>query len=272
MLNPFRLLQIYNDLNKGQSILQENKPMNVKISSLLTLFGSLAGTVGLPTLATNWVHSHLSVYMGFVVAACLLHAILPSLFTDPSAAEQKASGLSGTQLPLFLLFAFILCGHPLTIHAQTVAPAPLITTPLASTQLQNLYAAGASYNPGGSPGIAGTALYAHNLNTGATLPTFAFTVADAVTTSVKPFTVSTNIGVGIAQQVTTIAKVPIYMPTSAGVSWTGTNTGWSWTSGVLVPIKVKSVYLIPAVRFLKSSVSNNSGYQLMGSFLIGWGE
>jgi hypothetical protein len=147
-----------------------------------------------------------------------------------------------------------------------------VSTPPAPQGTQNLYAAGASYNPGGSPGIAGSALYARNLNTGATLPTFAFTSVDAVTTSVKPFTVSTNVGAGIAQQVATLGKIPIYMPTAVGISWNGANTGWQWNGGALISIPVKGFYLMPSVRFLKSSVSNNSGYQLIGGLLVGWGK
>lgn len=148
-----------------------------------------------------------------------------------------------------------------------------ITSPPAPTQIQNLYAAGASYNVGGSPAVAGTALYARNLNTGASMPTFAFTSIDAVPNTVKPLTVTSNIGIGIAQEVATLGKFHVYLPTAAGISWSGGNTGWQWNGGALVSIPLPhSLYLMPSVRFLKSSVSNGTGYQPIIGLLLGWGQ
>ena len=132
------------------------------------------------------------------------------------------------------------------LAAQTNAP----------TEIQNIYAAGGSYSINAQPAIAGTALYARNLNTGAALPTFAFTVVDASPATLKPFTVTSNVGLGIAQQVLTLGKVPVYVPTAAGISWTGSNTGWQWNGGAIASIHIKGqYYLMPSVRFLKSSVS-----------------
>lgn len=154
--------------------------------------------------------------------------------------------------------------------AQSPVTPPSVATP---TQIQNLYAAGASYNVGGSPAVAGTALYARNLNTGASMPTFAFTSIDAVPNTLKPLTVTSNIGIGIAQEVATLGKLHVYVPTAAGISWSGANTGWQWNGGGLVSIPLPhSLYLMPSVRFLKSSVSNGSGYQPIVGLLLGWGQ
>jgi hypothetical protein len=141
------------------------------------------------------------------------------------------------------------------------------TTP---ANIQNLYVAGGSYNFNASPSIAGTALYAH-LTT--TTGTYAFTVVDAVPTTIKPFPVTSNIGAGLAQKMFTIHKISLYMPTAAGISWTGANVGWQWTGGGAATIPLKhSFYLVPTVRFLKSSVSGGSGYQPMFSLLFGFGK
>ncbi len=131
----------------------------------------------------------------------------------------------------------------------------------ATADLQNIYAGGISYSVG---------LYAHLVgNTG----TYAFTAVDALPNTVKPFTVSTNIGAGIGQKVTTIGKIGIYMPTAAGISFNGANTGWQWNGGVLASIHVKgSYYVMPSARFLKSSVSNGSGYQPIVGVLLAWGQ
>lgn len=151
--------------------------------------------------------------------------------------------------------------------AQTATPTP---TPVpAATGPANIYAAGISYNPGASPAIAGTGLYARQLIGG----TYAFTAIDALPATLKPFTVDTNISVGVAQKVATIAGVPIYVPTAAGISWSGKNTGWACSTGALAWIKIKGQWAIaPNVRVLKSSVSGGAGYGVVGGFLLGWGK
>jgi hypothetical protein len=152
-----------------------------------------------------------------------------------------------------------------------LATALLLSLPcFAQTPIQNLYAAGGSYNFNATPAVAGTALYAHYV---ADPGTYAFTVIDALPNNTKPFVVTTNVGMGIAQRVFTIGKVSLFMPTAAGISWTGTNTGWQWTGGAAATIPLKhNLYLMPTVRFLKSSVSGGSGYQPVIGLLFSFGQ
>lgn len=135
----------------------------------------------------------------------------------------------------------------------------------------NIYGFGGSFNNTASPAIAGTGLYAHRFTDQGT---FAFTVIDALPNTLKPFTVTTNVGVGIAQRIATVGKIPIYVPTTAGISWTGANTGWAWTTGGMAAIRIKQTnwYVMPTVRVAKSSVSNGSGYQPIVGVLVGWGQ
>lgn len=147
----------------------------------------------------------------------------------------------------------------------------LVSAAFAQTLPTNVYAGGVSYNNAGTPSIAGTALYARLVSPDS--GTYAFTVADVLPSSFRPFTVTTNIGVGVAQKLFTIGKVPIFAPASAGVSFSGTNTGWAWSGGALASIKVKNNWHVyPNVRFVKSSVSNGTGYQLIPGVLFGWGQ
>lgn len=151
--------------------------------------------------------------------------------------------------------------------ALLLFPAPM------RAQVQNLYAAGVSYNAGASSPVSGTGLYSHEAS--ASLHTYLFSAVDALPETVKPFTVSTNMGAGIAEKVVTIGKFPVYVPSSAGISFNGTNTGWEWNAGALtvIPLKAGSHYVIvPTVRFLKSSVSGGSGYQPIVGVLFGWGS
>lgn len=161
-------------------------------------------------------------------------------------------------LALFVAAVLSLVGVG-TVSAQTAAPAPVA----------NIYAAGASYNVGATPAIAGTGLYAHALipSTG----TYAFTVVDVLPTTVKPLTVNTDFSAGIAQKLFSINNVPFYVPTAAGISFNGKDTGWDWNTGILASVHLKgNFYLLPNVRVVKSSVTNGTGYQPIVGVLFSW--
>src|SRR5215469_2649328 len=134
----------------------------------------------------------------------------------------------------------------------------LILPAFGQSSPTNIYAVGASWNPGASPAFAGSALYAHAVDSSGT---FAFTQLDILPASLKPFIVLSNVSAGVAQKALTVKGVNFYIPGSAGVSFTGQNVGWAWSSGVIASVRVKSFRIMPNVRFLKSSVNNVAGYQ-----------
>lgn len=143
--------------------------------------------------------------------------------------------------------------------------------PCAAQDVSNLYMAGGSYSPGAQPSVAGSALYAHQINSNGT---YAFSAVDALPASVKPFTVTTSVGVGIAQRIATIGKVNIFAPTEAGVAWTGQSVGWSWDFGLGAPFQINAknnLWLMPTVRVKKASVGGGS-YQPIIGVLFGWGK
>ena len=153
------------------------------------------------------------------------------------------------------------------------ATAQTTATPTTPATVTNVYMGGLSYNPGASPAVAGTAIYAHEVNDSGT---YAFTVVDALPNTGKPFSINTQFGVGIAQRVATIADVPIYGQTSAGIAYTGTNTGWAYTGGMLAMFKLKPYkdgffFVAPTARFVKASVGS-SGFQPIGGVEFGWGK
>jgi hypothetical protein len=248
-MNPvevFKLLSLY---NKWKSINAAKGTVMSKIAQYLHLAVTLFGVLGVPQLAQKWLAEpgHTAIFTILVSISVLLHAILPSIFGGPTPNAQTAAKVSGGILLVLLCF-----------------------TPCARGQVNNIYAGGGSYSVNASPAVAGTALYAHSLgNSG----TYAFTAVDALPSTLKPFTVTSNIGAGVAQRVFTVGTLPVYMPTAAGISWSGTNTGWQWSGGALVGIKVKgNYYLMPSVRFLKSSVSGGTGYQPIFGLLFGWAK
>jgi hypothetical protein len=145
----------------------------------------------------------------------------------------------------------------------------VLLAPSAWGQTNNIAAVGVSVNPGGSPQVAGTGLWARSVNAQGT---YAFTVVDALPASIKPFTVTTNVSAGIAQKVFSINGVDILVPTAAGISWTGSNTGWAWSTGGMAAFRYKQARILPNVRFLKSSVAGaGAGYAVIAGILFGWG-
>lgn len=204
------------------------------------------------------IHAYVSAHPTSV-AAVVIGIVLAAYYKQSPISAGSSPATAQKSFPVVALLALALFPQPM--RAQTVT----------LSQPANLYAAGVTYNQSGSPSVAGNALYAHSLNDGT--GTYAFTLIDAIPTSRTPFTVTTNVGVGIAQKIVTIGKVPLYIPTSAGISWNGPNTGWAWTTGVMGVIKVRGNWrLMPNVRVLNSSVSNQSGVQPIGGVLISWGK
>lgn len=171
----------------------------------------------------------------------------------------------------FLALIVVVALSPVA-RAQEKSPGASAALPQsAPAPVSNVYAAGVSWNQSATPAVAGTALYAHAI---AGTSTFAFTAIDVLPTSTRPFTVTTNIGAGIAQKVFSIGKVPVYIPTTAGISWTGQNTGWQWSTGALLSIRLgKSNWrALPMVRFAHSNVSGRSGVQPIVGVVFGWAQ
>lgn len=196
----------------------------------------------------------------YLLAAAAIVAGVGGLMAkgDPNAPKPGGAKLGA------LVLAALLMGWPVGARAQEAAKAP------AAPDLANLYAAGMSYSVNASPSLAGTALYAHLASDSGT---YVFTAVDAVPNTLRPFTVTSNVGAGVAQKICTVGKFSVFVPTAAGISWTGKNTGWQWSSGALISIHLKGdYYLLPSVRFLKSSVSGGTGYQPIVGLLFGWGQ
>ena len=263
-MNLIQIVRLDAQLNKLSNLLKEGTMTPLKLTQLATLAAQIGGNVGaaaafqhtFPTLPPwmIWAVAVLNVIL--TLGHALLPSVIPAPLSLPTAGQTTKAGI----ILLTVALAF-----PMAAKAQTgsnpAAPAPGI---------QQLFMGGVSYSVGATPAVAGTGLYAHALNTSGT---YAFTAIDALPNTLKPFTVSTNVGIGVAQQIFTIGNLPIFMPTAAGISWSGTNTGWQWSGGVFVPIKMKNGwYLGPSVRFLKSSVSGGTGYQPIIGMLVGWGK
>jgi hypothetical protein len=139
--------------------------------------------------------------------------------------------------------------------------------PLALPQ-DNFAAAGVSYNHTSASALAGTAVYAHVVAGNS----WFFSSLDVIPASTKPGNVATNFAPGLAQKLFTAGWLDLYTVTGAGVSWAGANTGWTWSGGEMPVVRLPRGWVIALpVRFVKSSVNNNSNYQVIATLLIGKG-
>lgn len=91
--------------------------MSLKVTQYLTLAISLVGTLGVPALATNWLHTHLLAYSIVVAVAIFMHAVFPSIFSAPSDADKQATNL--TKVGMILLALAIFASAPGTLFAQS---------------------------------------------------------------------------------------------------------------------------------------------------------
>lgn len=155
---------------------------------------------------------------------------------------------------LMILLCSVWC-----IAQDTPAPAPVTL---------NFAAVGMSYNRGGDPAIAGTAAYARRLSE----HTYSFTLMDALPVKEHPNAIATQVGTGILQRIASIGKVDLYLPVAAGISWSGTNSRWSWTGGAMAAYRIPKlgVYVYPNIRWSLVDVAPGvSGYQNTFGVLFG---
>jgi hypothetical protein len=147
VLNPFKLLAIYSDLNKLEGVAKEKATMQVKIPQLVALLVSLSATIGLPTLVANWVHAHAVVYLAIVAVAVVLHALMPSIFAAPSAGDTQATGLNKVGIVLLMIGLGAMCAP--RVNAQTRATSTTTATASASNGFSGASTAVAIYYAGG---------------------------------------------------------------------------------------------------------------------------
>ena len=144
-----------------------------------------------------------------------------------------------------------------------------------ATDPTNVYGFGGSWNQSASSQtsqqFAATAMYARAQTQAGT---YAFTAIDLVPTSIQPITLTTQASVGIAQRFVTLGTWKLYGTAAAGPSWTGTNSGWAWIAGGMATHQIGKTQwkVMPNIRTVKSSVSNNSGYQLIIGVMVGLGN
>jgi len=137
--------------------------------------------------------------------------------------------------------------------AQVTPGAPTLTS-----LPNNIYAFGPTFNPNATPVISGTAFYGRKLDDKGT---YAIAGMDIMTGSTAPFTVTSNPFTGVAQQFYSSGRLHVFATPSAGLSYSGTNTGYSYALGGLIVYDLSPSYALGfGGRAFKSNISN-SGYE-----------
>jgi len=123
MLNPFKLMAIYRDLNKLEVVAKEKATMGIKIPQIVALLVQVLGFTGASVVAYQWVISHLLVIVVINGVLALGHALLPSIVPGPIASNPT---MKVGAILLMIGMATMCTGR---VNAQEVTPTP---TPVAS--------------------------------------------------------------------------------------------------------------------------------------------
>lgn len=255
-MNPFKNLKEKIEMSIIQKIIASliERVFKNYLTSIIGVLVVVSATLGgmAQAISETLVFHGIHIQSTLVTAAAVILGIAGILAKDTNTKLPPKVGV--------VLIALLLGASTLNAQSSSSASTP-------QTLPTNVYSFGVSYNNGTTPSVAGTAFYARLANS--TSGTYGFTVLDILPTSLKPTVVTTNIGVGVSQKVLTVNNINFFVPVSTGLTVTGTNSGWNWTGGGLMDYTIKKgglptqYHIEPNVRFVKSTVSNGSGYQLI---------
>lgn len=154
------------------------------------------------------------------------------------------------------------------------------TTAVSTAHLTDLYGAGGAYSPNATPVGSAIAFEAHKLNASGTWSFTEFLAVPQLPSKTAagtptPFTMSSNVGTGVAQKFADFGAIPIYTTGTAGISWTGQDTSWQLNYGFMpvIPLKGKMAgwYVLPFVQGM-SGGSTIGGTRFEVGFAMAWGR
>lgn len=170
--------------------------------------------------------------------------------------------------PAVLLFAFAL-----------FAQVPATPTPPAAPATGDIFGVALNYGPNDSPRLHGLAFYAHDVNTGQSLRTFA--VAELIENSItrKPFGVQTSTLVGFAQELfrSKDNRFSLFTPVTVGAAVSGnTNLGLAIGTGARATYalgpKFKDVNLLVGYQFTHTTIGGTQAKDFIFGFAKDFGK
>jgi hypothetical protein len=110
-------------------------------------------------------------------------------------------------------------------------------------------------------------MYAHRLT--ATGRQWSFSSFDVIPLPTNPYITMTSITTGVAQEIGHLGKLVVVLPVAAGITTNGTNTGWGWTSALLLSYPISHWRIMPNIRVNNTSVGQHSSPQMTFGIMIG---
>jgi hypothetical protein len=109
-MNPIEAIRLMELWKKFQAVTKEKGSFMTKILQYAHLAVTLAGVIGVPTLAQGWLNQpgHAGIFAALVGLSVVLHAICPSIFGGPSDAAQAAAATATQKLGVWALIALLL--------------------------------------------------------------------------------------------------------------------------------------------------------------------
>jgi hypothetical protein len=132
-MNPIQAFRLFELFKKFEAVAKGKGNYMTKFLMYVHLLGTLAATLGVPTLAQNWLNQpgHATYFVIGVGLSVLLHTLLPSIFAAPSDAAQKQAGIgSGAGMVLLMLGLSMALAQPVKAQATTTTPAPAASSPV----------------------------------------------------------------------------------------------------------------------------------------------
>ena len=157
----------------------------------------------------------------------------------------------------------------LVIAAGSCSAAFAQSQPALPAEPSMFYDLGLSYNPNGTPEIAGTVMALKRVSDEGT---YIGSVVDFIPADRKFSSITTSIGPVVAHKVATIGNQPLWAATGITLAYNGSAVGWGYNVGGMAPIRVKSSnwFVTPAVRGTYDSTTGN--FRPIFTLGVGYGQ
>ena len=224
-----------------------------------TTLGILTILAGLVNAAMDYLNGKNINYPTLIAAITAGWGLIHAKDSSTPNLGNVTNSAGAAKLGALLLGLVLILGLAVTpVHAQTMP-----TT---------LYGVGMAGSPYATPPVAGMGLFAKQI----TGTTYSATLFQVIPNNQQKFTVTSNVGTGIAQQLFVIpgTKYAVYGMATGGISWQSSNVGLSFNGAATVPLRYKKSnwYALPFVGWNKSAVANGTGYQLTAGTIVSWGN
>lgn len=152
-MNPVQMWKLWRTWVNLQKVEKEKISMDKKIQQYAPLIVTIISTLGIPAIAQDWVQHNPVVFAALAALAQILHAVMPSLFSEPTDNKTAGSGNIAPVVLLLVLFGSVAAmgqrvTYPAVAAPQVAQPvvngSPYVTFAVSS-EATGVYEGGAWY-------------------------------------------------------------------------------------------------------------------------------